>query len=476
MVRINITMVRSIDLQQVVCLDIAMSDRIRIPLLTQLQPIKIEKMTSCRIRKMFSARLNGLLISFGLALMFQTATVHADELQNRFDTAMAALEADRVYEARRLLTELVNDYPSLNRARVELARADYYVRDYDAAEAEVLTVLEDPDTPTNVKPTLLAFLAQIRDDRQTFEQKNQWGGFVYSGVMYDSNVNYGANDVILGGIPFSLEGEESDWAGVLEGGISHTYNPNKSFKSGDKTGYFFWQSSANGYYRGYTDENDFNLGVATLRTGPVWAVADAWRASVAVQGDQIWFGSDRLAFFTSLNPTYSVMLAPRTELTIDGVLQDRNYNDSEDEGRNGTLWGSTVVLSQFYLERRLGVQGGVGYSDFNADENAFSYKLPEVFGGATYDAWRRGTIYTRVGYRWYDYDKNFDGLAAIIGSNDRDDDELRIIGGFRHEIGGEFMTGWVIRGEYVWTDNDSDVDVFDYDRSQISLGISKGFN
>lgn len=399
----------------------------------------------------------------------------ADEIQERFDAAMAAMEANEVYEARRLLTALLNDYPSLNRARVELARADYYVRDYDAAEAEVLTVLEDPDTPANVRPTLLAFLAQIRDDRQTFEKKHQWGGYGYTGVMYDSNVNYGTSDVIVGGIPFSIEGEKSDWAAVFDAGLLHTYNPNKSFKSGDKTGYFFWQSQATGYYRAYTDENDFNLGVATLRTGPVWAVADAWRFSLAVQGDQIWFGSDRLAFFTSLNPTYSVMLTPRTELTLDGILQDRNYNDSEDEGRDGTLVGGTVVLSQFYLERKLGAQAGVGYSDFDADEDAFGYKLPEAFVGATYEAWTRGTLYTRLGYRWFEYDANFDALAALIGTNDRDDDELRFLAGFRHEIASGFLEKFVLRGEYVYTDNDSDVDVFDYDRSQVSLGLSRGF-
>ena len=86
----------------------------------------------------------------------------------------------------------------------------------------------------------------------------------------------------------------------------------------------------------------------------------------------------------------------------------------------------------------------------------------------------RGTIYGRVGYRWYEYDDNL--LAGIGGlGNHRDDDELRLLAGFRHEIDGENFDGWVIRGEYVYTDNDSDVDVFDYDRSQVTLGISKDF-
>ena len=411
------------------------------------------------------------LLLFG----FQAPLAVADEIQDRFDEAVAALDANEVYKARRLLTELLAEYPTLHRARLELARADYYLRDYDAAEAEVLRVLEDPEIPALVRPTLLAFLAQIREDKQGFGNRHEVGAYVYSGVMYDSNVNFGTNDVIIGGQPFRLEDEKSDWAGVLDGGIVHTYNPDKRFQAGGKTGFFFWQSQATGYFRGYRDEDDFNLGVATLRTGPVWAVADTWRFSLAAQGDQIWLGSDRLALFASLNPTLDIILSPRTQLTLDAFVTDRNYNNDEDEGRDGTLISGTVVLSRFYLGTDLGVQAGVGYSSFDADEDAFGYDLPEVFVGATYKAWQGGTVYGRLGYRQYDFDENFEVLVDLGAPADREDDEWRVIAGVRHVIGRSFLRGWVVRGEYVYTDNDSDVDVFDYERTQVSLGISRDF-
>jgi thioredoxin-like negative regulator of GroEL len=74
-------------------------------------------------------------------LSFSPVVASADDVQNRFDAAMAALEAEEIYTARRLLRELLSDYPTLYRARLELARADYLARDFDAAEAEVLRVL-----------------------------------------------------------------------------------------------------------------------------------------------------------------------------------------------------------------------------------------------------------------------------------------------------------------------------------------------
>ncbi|MGI9290396.1 MAG: hypothetical protein ACR2QG_03855, partial [Gammaproteobacteria bacterium] len=125
----------------------------------------------------------GVCLLFFAALLQPVTAVaqeaQNDEIQERFDEAMSALEADKIVAARQQLAELLVDYPTLHRARLELARAEYLARDYDAAEEQVLEVLEDPEVPASVRTTLLAFLAQIRDDRLIFEEPHSWGGYVY---------------------------------------------------------------------------------------------------------------------------------------------------------------------------------------------------------------------------------------------------------------------------------------------------------
>jgi hypothetical protein len=401
-----------------------------------------------------------------------------DPIQERFDDALSALEANQVLVARQLLAELLADHPTLHRARLELARAEYLSRDYAAAEAQVLEVLEDPDVPVSVRTTLLAFLAQIRDDRLTFEEPHSWGGYVYTGLMYDSNVNFGTTrDVVnVGGVPLKVEDiskELDDWAAVLDAGFSHSYNPNKKFRSGDRTGYFLWHTQGNGYYRRYQDEDDYNLGVLTLRTGPVWAVPEKWRASLGVQADQIFLDDSKLAVFLTVNPNINILLNQRTELTLDLALTDRNYDDGINEARDGTYKSGLAVLTRFYLARDLGLQLGAGYSDFDADVDVLSYDSPEVFVGATYQAWQGGTVFGRLGYRNYDYDDPVTFLPGLSAS--RDDDEIRFVTGVQHLINGDVLNGWVVKAEYAYTDNDSNLDLFDYDRHQVSLGISKGF-
>jgi hypothetical protein len=406
------------------------------------------------------------------------AADEADDAQMRFDEAMAALDSERVYTARRLLKELLVDYPTLYRARLELARADYLARDFAAAEAEVQRVLEDPEVPPSVRTTLLAFLAQIRDDKQSFEKKNRWSGQVYAGLMYDSNVNFGVERDIIDtatGTIFVLpeSRDRSDSAAVLDAGLLHTYNSGRTFESGERTGYFLWQTQGNAYYRAYFDETDFNFGVLTLRTGPAWVVPNAWRASIGLQADQLFLGSDNLALFTTLNPNISWQTSEVTEISVGASATERSYKEDNNKERDGRQYrGSVTVAHVINKERNRGVQAGIAYAGFDAKNDRFSYKSPEVFVGIASNTWERGSAYARIGYRRFE----FEGAEPLpLNSSPRDDDEWRLVLGARHELDGGFLPGWSVRAEAVYTDNASSNPLFEYDRYQLSLGLQKTF-
>ena len=418
-----------------------------------------------------------------LALVVLVASVTgspvlADELQDRFDEALTALNADRVNTARRLLSSLVADHPNLHRARLELARANYLARDFAAAKKEAERVLADAEVPSDVRTTILALLAQIRDDQQRFEKRHNWSGDVYAGVMYDSNVNFGVTrDIIeVSGVPFIVNPnsrERSDWAMVGDAGVTHNFNPNRSFAAGERTGSFIWQSQGNIYYRQYADDTEFDLGVLTLRTGPTWIVPGSWRFALGAQVDQIWLGDDELALFTSINPVFARQIGDSAEVTVEYIGTDRDYDRPQDKvaGRDGWLNHGKLSVARYNESRQVVFSAGVGYADFDADKDRFSYSGPEIFGGVAAEMWARGTVYVRAGYRQYD----FEGLEPGF-TQSRDDKESRLAAGFRHEMADGPLPKWILQGEWAWTDNDaSDVPLYDYDRSQISLGISRQF-
>lgn len=403
------------------------------------------------------------------------ATAGTATVQSEFDAAMQAVEQSRLRTARERLTGLLAANPSLSRARLELARVHYLSRDYAAARTEARRVLDDPETPPSVRATVLAFLAQIDADERRFAARHQWSPSFYGGVMYDSNVNVGlARDIIeIGGLPFQVapdSRETSDGAAVVNAGITHTYNPNRRFEWGEYPGSFVWQSEANAYYRAYFDENDFNLGVLTLRTGPAWIVPGRWRAYVGLQGDQIFFDDENLALFASVNPGIAWQIGNSWEVGLDGIVTERRYDDDADSGREGRYQSAGLTVGRYLRERRLLVQAGVAYPDFDADEDRYSYSGPEVFVGFNSAAWTNGAIFARVGYRWYD----FDGIEPGFDIP-REDEELRTVVGMQHDYREGWLNNWSLIGSWTYTDNQSDVVIYEYDRHQVSLGLSRRF-
>ncbi len=402
----------------------------------------------------------------------------ADELQAQFDAAIRAIETDRLRTARDTLQDLLAGNPSLHRARLELARVYYLSQDYAEARREAQRVLDDPNTPPAVRTTVLAFLAQIAEDEKRYGERHQWTPSIYGGLMYDSNVNIGpSRDVIdigpLAGGTISPESQpKDDTAWVINPAISHIYNPGIGFDSGEHPGSFLWQTDASAYYRGYFDETDFNLGVLTLRTGPAWVVPRHWRAWIGLQGDQIWFGGDSLALFSSLNPGITWAIGAATEITVEGSLTDRHYWQDAEGGRDGWEKQAGIAVTRYFNGRSLALQAGAGYTDFDADEEHFGYSGPEVFGGLIVEAWDHGVVYGRVGYTKY----AFEGTEApFFPGISRDDDEMRYALGFQHDFESGWLDGWALQGSWVHTDNRSNVTIYEYDRDVANLGLARRF-
>lgn len=411
-----------------------------------------------------------------LALAGAVAARADDDIQTRFDDAMRAIEADQLHTARNTLQELLSGNPSLHRARLELARVYYLDQDYAGARREAERVLADPNTPPGVRATVLAFLAQIAEDEKRFNRRHAFTPSIYAGLMYDSNVNIGPRRDVVDLGPFGVgtitpdSQPKDDFAWVVNPALSHVYNPGRRFEAGEHTGNFIWQTDASAYYRGYFDEDDYDLGVLTLRTGPAWIVPRQWRAWIGLQADYIWFGGDGLALFTGINPGVTWEVGDVTEVTLEGALTDRDYDESEDEGRDGLEQQAYVSVTRYFRDRSVAVQGGAGWSSFDADEDRFGYQAPEAWLGVIVEAWQDGLVYARAGYTAYD----FDGREPVF-ERARDDDEWRYALGFEHDFREGVLRDWALQGSWVYTDNGSNIDIYEYDRHTVNLGLARSF-
>lgn len=419
----------------------------------------------------------GAVSAVAVAQTDGTDAVDANE--ELFKKGMQALEDDRLKSAIEAFHSILSDQPSLHRARLELAVAYYRAFRYDEAQRLAQEVLDDPTTPPEVRVTILAFLAQLKQDQQSFAVRHHVEPSISLGYMYDSNVNVGpASDVVqIGDQTLTLvEGSErSDSAVVLGAGVTHRYQPGKTFEVGERTALFLWQSDLGLYHREYDTEGEFNLSVLSASTGPAWVVLRHWRANVAVRAEYIWLGNAKLALFTSLNPAVTWQFKDG-ELTWDATVTDRNYADDRpvaeggDAGREGTYWATGPSLGHYFMQRKLAAQVGVRAVQFRADDDRFGYDGYDAFAGANLKAWTGGSLFARLSYRDLDYD----GVEPIPGVA-RDETERRVSIGFQHEFRDGYLNKWALSGGLQYTKNESNISIYDYDRRQFMLNLGKTF-
>lgn len=187
--------------------------------------------------------IGGLLMgAFSAAAVAQTDGAAADANEELFKKGMQALEDDRLKSAMEAFHSILSNQPSLHRARLELAVAYYRAFRYEEAQKLAQEVLDDPTTPPEVRVTILAFLAQVKQDQESFAVRHHVEPSISLGYMYDSNVNVGpASDVVqIGDQTLTLlDGRErTDNAVVLGAGVAHRYQPGKTFEFGERTAVF----------------------------------------------------------------------------------------------------------------------------------------------------------------------------------------------------------------------------------------------
>ena len=424
--------------------------------------------------------VRGLLTTIGLLLALgtgtQAATTDASQrarLEKLFRQGMQALREDRLQTAIRAFNSILTTDPSLHRARLELAVAYYRSLRYAEARRLAQKVLADPTTPPEVRVTILAFLAQLDKEEKQVGKRHEFKPRIALGLMYDSNVNVGpSSDVVeINGQIVPLVGgrQQSSNALVLEAGFSHRFQPGRTFHSGERTGSFQWLSDVNLYDREYKDQHAFDLSVLTASTGPAWVVVRHWRAALNLRADQIWLGNTNLALFGSINPLVTWQFH-NGEFTLDASYTHRRYDKSADSGREGNYKTAGLALGHYYRHRTVATQVGVRGFDFNAKEARFANNGWEAYLGTLLTPWRGGRVYVRLNYR----SLNYDGVEPLFNVA-RDETEKRAVIGFEHDFRGGRLDKWSLAGDFTYTTNDSNVPIYDYNRRQVSLRVSRRF-
>lgn len=406
------------------------------------------------------------------------ADLNDSRAQEIFDMAMEERDTGRIFDAIEKFEYILSRRPSLNRARLELAVSYHRANRYEDALREFQTVLDDPETPEKVRLAILAYIAQLTSDEARPQSEHEFSYYTRAGVIYNSNINLAP---LRGSIDYQIpDGEDKASPGLdTFFSASHRYRDKKPFdgyrdkKPFDVAGAatrFEWQSQVSWTGNNYTRNRDFSLNILSASTGPAFISTGRWRGAINVQVDQTFFGNWTLGTFVSLNPLLTFELGNYRSLTLETSYMDNNFSRDEDRGRDGNsaLAGAAYTTLLGGIDN--GLELGFRLKDHSADDNQYSYRSNELYIGGFVGVATSSNLYMNINVETF----SFDGPDTVSGKV-RDEREGRYVLGYNYDFSEGLLAGWTLNTHISYTRNNSNVDVFSYERKLFAINLARYF-
>jgi tetratricopeptide (TPR) repeat protein len=363
---------------------------------------------------------------------------------------VAALDTGRTSEAILSLQRAASMAPQFSGARMELARAHYEAGERNVARPLFVALLNE-SPPAGVRSVIEQYIAAI--DSGPAAAPANFRPYAELLVGYDDNANGSTDDQQFLGFTLSPENLETD-SSFFEAGAGFDLTVPKSAA-------FAWQFGARAGYRKNPDASFVDTGVVNVLGGLNWrsgavfgrANADAYWASRDGESNESYSGLNLLVG-RHLNDSWDLSVSLRG-----GALR---YDDAIEVLDVNRVLYSLGAAYRFQSRGQFRVEA-IGGSDDEQQSGApygnskvgLRLSLNTAIGDSSY-------LFASVGSLTSDYDGLFFGTP-------REDTQLTSI--LQLEFRNVLTDGLTIAPRVRYIDNDSDVALYDYDRTEIGLLI-----
>lgn len=363
---------------------------------------------------------------------------------------VAALDTGRTSEAIFSLQRALAVEPRYSGAKMELARAYFEAGNIDQARPLFAALLNE-NPPSGVRDVLDRYIAAI--DVRPVRPASRIATFFEFGGGYDSNANGSTDDNQFQGFTLSPFNVEVDSA-FVEGGLGFNYTRPTSNQAA-------WYVGGRGNYRHNPDAEFVDSGVISGVGGITWrrgtffgrAGVDGYWAARDGDSNESYAGAD-LLFGRAVSEQWNLSLgiragAQRYDDLIEVLDVDRILATAAASYQFSSLGSFTIEL--------------IGGED--SEKEISSPYGNSKFGGrlslnAPFGAGGEHSVYLAAGLLTSDYDGLFFGAA-------REDDQLTAV--LQLEFRDVLTDGLSLIPRLRYVDNDSDVDLYSYDRTEVGL-------
>lgn len=363
---------------------------------------------------------------------------------------IAALDSGRTSDAILSLRRAVSAAPEFSGARMELARAHFEAGEAKLARPLFVALLSE-DPPPGVRDVLDRYIAAI--DTKPAAPASRLDPYAELMLGHDSNANGSTDNQQFLGFTLSPENLETD-SSFFEAGAGVSWTVPRS-------AYFAWELGAHAGYRKNPDAEFVDAGILSGLGGAVWrsgsvfgrAGIDAYAATRDGESNESYSGASFM-LGRYLNDRWDLRFSLRGgALRYDDAIEILDVNRTLYTAGFGYRFQSRGRFSVDVIgggdsERQSG--SPYGNSKFGG---RLSINAP--IGDSTF-------LFASLGSLTSDYDGLFFGVP-------REDTQLTSM--LQFEFRDVFTEGLTLAPRVRYVDNDSDVALYDYDRTEIGVLI-----
>ena len=135
-----------------------------------------------------------------------------------------------------------------------------------------------------------------------------------------------------------------------------------------------------------------------------------------------------------------------------------------------------AAYTTLFQSLNTGIEAGLRLRNRSAEDDQFAFDGFTLYFSGYTSITELSSIYLKANYRKFDYkapDTIIDDTNTTLV---RSDDEITASIGYNLDIKDGFLGKWTLNTEIAYTENTSNIDAYDYDRSLLSLNLSRYFD
>lgn len=371
--------------------------------------------------------------------------------QVRFLMGLVAMRRGEHPKAIDIFRSILVNHPEALRVRLELARAYFLAKDYQNADRQFRAVRAG-NLPAAVQANIDAYLGQIR-------RSKDWSYGFSLAVAPDTNINGASTsrEVDLYGLPFRLSDDARQ-----KSGIGAAIDANVEFAPRIAPGARLRLGAA--LKRNEYDGERFDDMTFAVQVGPR-LIMPRWDISLLGTGFRRWYGGQAYAHSLGGRVEATHYAGPRTVLNASlGALR---LEDERDESRSRWVYtGSFGAMRQ--LSQTSAVTLRLGGNRQVAEDDAYS-NWTGLLSAGYYREFPAGfSLYLEPSFSLADYD----APLAAFGKARSDK-----VGSLTAALLNRRIVFWRFtpRLAYSYTKAYSNIDIYDYDRHRVEIGLTTAF-